>query len=65
MLDTSSNADARAMDLIGASGVLNPNITLDKLMDVSRQLAALGPAIKQDSGWKTFIHNGFMYTVNF
>ncbi len=43
-VDTPSTADARAMDLIRASGVLNPNLTLDKLMEVSRELGELEPA---------------------
>jgi hypothetical protein len=41
MLDTTAAEDARAFDLIAASGVLNPNLTMDTLMDVSRQLAEL------------------------
>jgi hypothetical protein len=34
-------ADAAAMDVLESSGVLHPNITLDKLMDITRQLAQL------------------------
>jgi hypothetical protein len=41
---TPSTDDAKALDLLKASGVLNPNVTLDKLMDVTRQLADLQPA---------------------
>jgi len=37
-------ADAKALDLIRASGVLNPDATLDKLMEVARQLAESEPA---------------------
>jgi hypothetical protein len=33
------------MDLLNASGVLNPNATLDTLMDVTRQLAELEPRL--------------------
>ena len=65
IVDTPSTADARAMDLLRTSGVLNPNATLDTLMDVSRQLAELEPRLTEDSGWKTFIHNQFIYTANF
>jgi hypothetical protein len=32
---------ARAMHLITASGLLNPNLALDELMDLTRQLAEL------------------------
>jgi hypothetical protein len=35
--------DARALDLLKTSGVLNPNLTLDRLMDVTRQIAELEP----------------------
>jgi hypothetical protein len=36
--------DARAIGLLKDSGLLNTNLTLDKLMDVSRHLAELEPA---------------------
>jgi hypothetical protein len=39
--DSTRTEDALALDLLKSSGVLNPNLTLDKLMDVSRQLAEL------------------------
>ena len=41
MVDVISTTDATAMDLLVASGVLNLNFTLDRLMDVSRRLAEL------------------------
>jgi hypothetical protein len=40
----STTEDTRAIDLLKASGLLNANVTLDKLMDVSRRLAELEPA---------------------
>ncbi len=42
MTDTATTEDARTVDLLKASAVLDPNVTLDKLMDVSRQLAEAG-----------------------
>jgi hypothetical protein len=42
MADVPSLEDAKALDLLKAGGVLNPNVTLDKLMDVSRGLAEAG-----------------------
>jgi hypothetical protein len=55
--DRSSIDDAQALDLIGASGVLNPDLTLDKLMDVTRQLAELQPASAgSDPTINVFIH---------
>jgi hypothetical protein len=56
-IDRSSIDDAQALDLIGASGVLNPDLTLDKLMDVTRQLAELQPATEgSDLTINVFIH---------
>jgi hypothetical protein len=40
----STTEDTRAIELIRASGVLNPNITLDRLIDATRKLAELEPA---------------------
>jgi hypothetical protein len=40
----STTEDTRAIELIRASGVLNPNLTLDGLIDVTRKLAELAPA---------------------
>ena len=40
---TSSADDARVLDLLETSGVLNPNLTIDRLMDVTRQIAELEP----------------------
>jgi hypothetical protein len=43
--------------LIKASGVLNPNLTLDKLMVVTRELAELEPASEGgDEVINIFIH---------
>jgi hypothetical protein len=56
-IDTSSTNDAAALDLIDASGVLNPDFTLDKLMNVTRQLAELQPATEgSDLTINVFIH---------
>jgi hypothetical protein len=65
MRDTPTGADARAIELIGSSRLLNPDLTLDKLMHIALQLAELETGIRQDSGWKTFIHNAFMFTTTF
>ncbi len=53
-----SAEDARALELFKASGVLNPNLTLDKLMDVTRQLAELEPATEgsTEAVYHMFIH---------
>ena len=66
-IDRSSIDDARALDLIAASGVLNPDLTLDKPMEVTRQLAEIEPTII--SGMintvtiNVFLHNQFCYVI--
>jgi hypothetical protein len=44
MADALQTDDTKAMHLISTSGVLNQNVTIDRLMDVARQLAELEPA---------------------
>jgi hypothetical protein len=55
---TSGRDDARALAILEASGVLNPSFTLDKLMDVSRQLAELESAADggEETRYNVFIH---------
>jgi hypothetical protein len=61
-VDRSTIDDVQALDLIGASGVLNPDLTLDKLMDVTRQLAELQPASEgNDLTVNVFIHRFYCY----
>jgi hypothetical protein len=56
-VDRPSTDDAKALDLIHASGVLNPDFGLDKLMHVTRQLAELQPATEgSDLTMNVFIH---------
>jgi hypothetical protein len=50
--------DAKAMELIRASGVLNPNVTMDKIMDVTQRLSEL-TAVGQHCD--SFIHRHFVY----
>jgi hypothetical protein len=40
--DTAITGEGRTVDLLKVSGLLDPNVTLDTLMDVSRQLAEAG-----------------------
>jgi len=53
-----SPEDSRVLDLLNASGVLNPNATLDTLMDVTRQLAELEPGV---TGFATQTFYGTWY----
>jgi hypothetical protein len=49
--------DAKALDLLKASGVLHPDVTLDKLMQVSDQLAELAP----ETANKFFMGHFYIY----
>jgi hypothetical protein len=61
-----STEDARAIDLINSSGVLNPNLTLDKLMDVTRQLAELEPQPDgvKELAWMAFVGSMYVYKIS-
>jgi hypothetical protein len=64
---TSSTDDVRVLDLLEASGVLNPNLTLDKLMAVTRQLAEIepttSPGMINTVTINVFLHNQFCYVI--
>jgi hypothetical protein len=55
-----SPEDGRVRDLLSASGVLNPNATLDTLMDVTRQLAELEPGVT-GFATQTFYGSWYLY----
>lgn len=55
-----TGADAKALQLIRESGVLNPSVTLDRILEVTRQLAAVEPP-KAERHTDTFIHSHFIY----
>ncbi len=52
--------DLRAIELIKTSGVLNPNMTLDKVMDLTQKLVAQAPALEA-AHKDTFITKHFIY----
>jgi hypothetical protein len=64
---TSSNDDVRVLDLLESSGVLNPDFTLDKLMEVARQLAEIEPTtipgIINTVTINVFLHKQFCYAI--
>ena len=64
---TSSIDDVKTLDLLAASGVLNPNFTLDKLMEVTRQLAEIEPTtipgMINTVTINVFLHNQFCYVI--
>ena len=57
----------QSLDLLETSGVLNPNLTLDKLMEVTRQLAEFEPTIipgmVNTVTINVFLHNQFCYVI--
>jgi hypothetical protein len=58
--------DAKALDLLKAGGVLNSNATLDKLMEVTRQLVELQPT--NGTGltgfaWGVFITRAYVFNA--
>jgi hypothetical protein len=64
---TPSTDDVRVLDLLEASGVLNRNLTLDKLMEVTRQLAEIEsttvPGMINTVTINVFLHNQFCYVI--
>ena len=55
-----SAADIKAIELIRESGVLNPSSTLDRIMEVTKQLAVIEPPTAE-AHTDTFIHKHFIY----
>jgi hypothetical protein len=53
------NPDPQTMTLLQSSGILNPNVTLAKIMEVTATLAkSSGPV---ERGVEVFIHHGFVF----
>jgi hypothetical protein len=55
------NPDQQALALIRSSGILNPNATLDQIMDISGKISELQgeEQIKKDA--QVFIHPNFVF----
>jgi hypothetical protein len=54
-------ADQQALALIQSSGILNPNVTLEKIMEVTATLAkSSGPV---ERGVDVFIHSQFVFKI--
>ena len=53
--------DIKAIELIRASGILNPNITLDKLMEITQKANEIQGGATSE-GKDSFIHKHFIYT---
>jgi hypothetical protein len=56
-----AEADRQAIELIRDSGVLNPNATLDKVMQLTLRMVAVQPAQVRARHTDTFIHSHFIY----
>ena len=66
MTSAFSLEDAKAMDLLKAGGVLNSNATLDKLMEVTRELADLQPTTATgptEYAWGVFITRAYVFNA--
>jgi hypothetical protein len=53
------NPDPQAMTLLQSSGILNPNVTLEKIMEVTATLA--GNSGVTERGVIAFIHRAFVF----
>ena len=59
-------ADRRALELIKQSGVLNPNMTLDKVLELTQKINEVHNKFKKPGSvtakhTDTFIHSHFIY----
>jgi hypothetical protein len=56
------NVDQQAIALIQSSGILNPNATLDKIIEISGKISELQGAGPVSRITAIFIHPGFIYS---
>jgi hypothetical protein len=66
MTSTFSLEDAKALDLLKAGGVLNANATLDKLMEVTRELSELNLTTAtglREYAWGVFITRAYVFNA--
>jgi hypothetical protein len=55
------DADVRAMEMIKSSGILNPNVTLERVMDLTQRLAEASAGEVVALHTDTFIHKHFIW----
>jgi hypothetical protein len=55
------SADQQALALIQSSGILNPNVTLAKIMEVTATLATSSGPVER--GADVFIHSQFVFKI--
>ena len=65
---TTQDHEVKAMELIKTSGVLNPSMTMDKILELTQKLAAMEPTADAALGGSaapkhvdTFIHSHFIF----
>jgi hypothetical protein len=58
-----SDADQQALALIQSSGILNPNITLDKIMELSGQISGLQGDAPVTTSTQVFIGSFFTFKI--
>ena len=55
------NPDQQAIALLQSSGILNPNVTLAKIMEVTATLATSSGPVER--GVDVFIHSQFIFKI--
>jgi hypothetical protein len=58
-----SDADQQALALIQSSGILNPNTTLDKIMELSGQISGLQDDAPVTRSTQVFIGSFFTFKI--
>jgi hypothetical protein len=58
-----SDADQQALALIQSSGILNPNMTLDKIMELSGQISGLQDDAPVTRSTQVFIGSFFTFKI--
>ena len=55
------NPDQQTLTLLQSSGIINPNVTLEKIMEVTATLAKSSGATERGSN--TFIHRWYVFSI--
>jgi hypothetical protein len=57
-----SDRNVQALEIIKASGILNPHITLDKIMELTQKVSQIPGGPQDLRHTDTFIHSHFIFT---
>jgi hypothetical protein len=55
------NPDQQTLTLLQSSGILNPNVTLEKIMEVTATLAGISGVTERNALY--FIHRNFVFSA--